>query len=225
MVCDSASTVPGLAPVHHLLGNVSSAWVDCHVVTPLQRPRTKRRGSPVTGCVLSLGLILAASQLVSPLGTFTPGMPMNDTEASLTVASFPTTSPAEREAAFAVLTANIAHYRSIFEQGQAIISQAQHANGEEGARSRYHYKNSKPELDMSFIDAFRQADKYLMTGDEPQAIRDWVDDMSFMQDDLSRWVHVAVDYQSSQADVDAAAEAVRQDLAKAQADARAVQQG
>jgi hypothetical protein len=64
-----------------------------------------------------------------------------------------------------------------------------------------------------------------MTGDEPQAIRDWVDDMSFMQDDLSRWVHVAVDYQSSQADVDAAAEAVRQDLAKAQADARAVQQG
>ncbi|MGH3610352.1 MAG: hypothetical protein ACRDRD_20035, partial [Pseudonocardiaceae bacterium] len=60
---------------------------------------------------------------------------------------------------------------------------------------------------------------------EPRAIRDWVDDMSFMRDDLSRWVHVAVDYHSSQADVDAAAETVGQDLAKAQADARAVQQG
>lgn len=187
----------------------------------------------MTGCVLLLGLVFAW-QLVYPFGAVTPSMPINDTAASLTVASFPTASPADREAAFAVLTANIAHYRSIFEQGQAVIGQAQHTNGEEAlvamkdpsspaARFRYYRKNSDPEFDMSFIDAFRQADKYFTKDNEPQAIRDWVDDMSFMQDDLSRWVHVAVDYQSSQADVDAAVETVRQDLAKAQADARAVQ--
>jgi hypothetical protein len=42
-------------------------------------------------------------------------------------------------------------------------------------------------------------------------------------------VHVAVDYQTStstsQADLDAAAETVRQDLVKAEADASAVQRG
>jgi hypothetical protein len=178
----------------------------------------------VTGCLLFVGLVLA-SPSVPQFGTVNPGIPINGNEPSLTVASFPTTSPAEREAAFAVLTADIAHYRSIFERCQAIIGQAQHANGEEGARFRYYCKNPKTESDMSFIDAFRRADKYFMTGDEPQAIRDWVDDMSFMQDDVTQWVHVAVDHQSSQADVDAAAETVRQDLAKAQADARAVQRG
>jgi hypothetical protein len=204
-------------------------------VTPLQRPPAKRRGPPVTGCVLFLGLVFAW-QLVSPFGAVTPSTPINDTAASLTVALFPTASPADREAAFAVLTANIAHYRSIFEQGQSIIDQAQHTNGEEAlvamedpnsaaTRFRYYRKNSNLEFDMSFINAFRQADKYFTTDNEPQAVRDWVDDMSFMHDDLSRWVHIAVDYQSSQADVDAAAETVRQDLVKAQADARAVQQG
>jgi hypothetical protein len=139
-----------------------------------------------------------------------------------------------------VLTANIAHYRSIFEQGQAIFGQAQYANDEEGsvaregptsaaARFRDYCKNVNPELDLSFLDAFRRADKHFTADNEPRAIRDWVDDMSFMHDDLSRWVHVAVDYQTStstsQADLDAAAETVRQDLVKAEADASAVQRG
>ncbi|MGH3513257.1 MAG: hypothetical protein ACRDQV_11125 [Pseudonocardiaceae bacterium] len=189
----------------------------------------------MTGCVLFLGLVFG-SQLVSPLGVVTPSTPINETAVSLTLALFPTGSPADREAAFAVLTANIAHYLSIFEQGQAIIGQAQHVNGEEAvvamadpdpaaARFQYYRRNSDPEFDMSFLDAFRQADRHFTADNEPRAIRDWVDDMSFMRDDLSRWVHVAVDYHSSQADVDAAAETVGQDLAKAQADARAVQQG
>jgi hypothetical protein len=139
-----------------------------------------------------------------------------------------------------VLTANIAHYRSTFEQGQANLSQAQYANDEEGsaaredptstaARFRDYRKNVNPELDMSFLAAFRQADKPFTADNEPQALRDWVDDMSFMYDDLSLWVHVAVDYQTSpstsQADLDAAAATVRQDLVKAEVDASAVQRG
>jgi hypothetical protein len=97
------------------------------------------------------------------------------------------------------------------------------------ARFRDYRKNSNPELDMSFLDAFRRADKHFTADNEPQAIRDWVDDMSFMHDDLGRWVHVAVDYQlstsTSRSDLDAAAETVHQDLGKAEADASAVQRG
>ncbi len=73
------------------------------------------------------------------------------------------------------------------------------------------------------------ADKHFTADNEPQAIRDWVDEMSFMHDDLGRWVHVAVDYQlstsTSRSDLDAAAETVHQDLGKAEADASAVQRG
>jgi len=62
------------------------------------------------------------------------------------------------------------------------------------ARFRYYRENLNPERDMSFLDAFRQAGKHFTADNEPQAIRDWVDDMSFMHDDLSRWVHVAAHY-------------------------------
>jgi hypothetical protein len=72
--------------------------------------------------------------------------------------------------------------------------------------------------DIAWLDAFRRADKHFTADNEPQAIRDWVDDMSFMHDDLGRWVHVAVDYQlstsTSRSDLDAAAETVHQDLGR-----------
>jgi hypothetical protein len=96
-------------------------------------------------------------------------------------------------------------------------------------RFRDYCNNVNPELDLSFLTAFRQADKPFTADNEPQAIRDWVDDMSFMHHDLRRWVQVAVDYQTSpstsQTDLDAAAETVRQDLVTAEADASAVQRG
>ncbi len=199
-------------------------------------PPAKRRGPPVTGCLLSLGLVFC-SQSASPFGPVTSSPPINGAAASQTVASSATASPADREGAFAVLSANIAHYRSVFDQGQTIIDHTQYANGEEvraamedpssaAARFLDYRQNSNPERDMTFLDAFRQADRAFTAQDEPQAIRDWLDDMSFMHDDLARWVHVAVDFQSSTkslADLDDAAATVRQDLAQAEADARAVE--
>jgi hypothetical protein len=191
------------------------------------------------GCLLILGLVFG-SQLASPFGALTPSTPTNDAVASPTVALPATASPADREGAFAVLTANIAHYRSIFEQGQAIIGHAQYANGEEGrvtmedpnsaARLWDYRKDSKPELDLSFLGAFRRAaDKHFTADNEPQAIRDWLDGMSFMHDDLDRWVHVAAEWQistrTSHADLNAAAAMVGQDLVKAEADASVVQRG
>jgi hypothetical protein len=197
------------------------------------------RGRGRSALLLFLGLVFG-SQPASPFGAVTPSTPTNDAAASLTVALPATASPADRQAAFAVLTTNIAHYRIVFERGQAIIGHARYAHREEGpgamedptsaaARFRDYRNNSNPELDMSFLDAFRQADKHFTADNEPQAIRDWVDDMSFMHDDLSRWVHVAVDYQisnsASRADLDTAAETVRQDLVEAEADASAVHRG
>jgi hypothetical protein len=212
---------------------------DRHVVTPPQQPSAKKRGPPVTGCLLFLGLVFGTLS-VSPFGAVTPSTPTKDAAASLTVALPATASPADREAAFAVLTAPIAHYRNIFEQGQADLGHPQHAHDEEGpgamedptsaaVRFRDYCNNVNPELDLSFLTAFRQADKPFTADNEPQAIRDWVDDMSFMHHDLRRWVQVAVDYQTSpstsQTDLDAAAETVRQDLVTAEADASAVQRG
>ncbi|MDQ2791682.1 MAG: hypothetical protein M3Y73_19040, partial [Actinomycetota bacterium] len=179
--------------------------------------------------MLFLGLVFG-SQVAFPFGAVTPSTPANDAAASLTVASPATASPADRDAAFAVLTASVAHYRSILEQDQAIIGHARHPNGGEGlvamedpssaaARFASYLKNSSPELDMSFLDAFRKADKYFTADNEPQALRGWLDDMSFMHDDLGRWTHLAVDYQgstsTSQDDLDAADETVRHYLVKA----------
>ncbi|MBA2471344.1 MAG: hypothetical protein H0V41_03540 [Pseudonocardiales bacterium] len=197
-------------------------------------PSAKRGGLPVIGCLLFLSLVFC-SQSASPFEAVTSSPPVDGVAASLTVVSSVTASPAD-QGAFAVLIASIAHYRKVFERGQAIIDHTQYTNGEEvrvamedpssaAARFLNYRQNFNPELDMTFLDTFRQADKRFTAYNEPQAIRDWVDDMSFMHDDLVRWVHVAVDYQSStksQADLDDATATVRQDLVQAEADARAV---
>jgi hypothetical protein len=201
-------------------------------------PPAKKRGLPGTGCLLFLGLVLC-SQSAFPLETVTSSTPTNRAAASLPAVSSATASPADREGVFAVLTANIAHYRNVFEQGQAIIDHTRYANSEEGraalvdpnsaaARFRDYRQNPNPEVDRSFLDAFRQADRSFTAHNEPQALRDWLDDMSFMHHDLVRWTHVAVGYQSStksRADLDAAASTVRQDLADAEVDATAIQWG
>ena len=148
-------------------------------------PPVKKRGVPVTGWLLFLGSVVG-SLSASPWGA----VPLNGAAASLAVASPATASPIDREGAFRVLASNIAHYRSVFEQGQAIIGHTQYANGEEGlvamedpnsatARFRDYCQNLNPALDMTFLDAFRRADKAFTVRHETQAIRDWLDHMSF----------------------------------------------
>jgi hypothetical protein len=160
--------------------------------------------------------------------------------ASLAVATPVTVSPADRQAAFAVLAANVRHYRNVFEQGQAIIDHTQYGSGAKirmaikdpssaAAWFQNYRQNSQPELDQSFLDAFRQADRHFTVDNEPRAMRHWVDDMTFLHEDLGRWVQVALGYYQtstqSQTDLDDAAATVHQDLAKAQADAYAVRRG
>lgn len=201
-------------------------------------PPATRGGSPVICCLLFLGLVFC-SPSASPFGAVRSSPQITVARASLTGASPATASPADREDAFALLAANITHYRDVFEQGRTIIDHTQYANAAEvrmamndptSAAARFHRyrQNSKLELDQSFLDAFRQADRRFTVDNEPRAIRDWVDNMTFLHEDLGRWVQVAIDYQSStrsQADLDNAAAAVCQDLAKAQADAHAVRRG
>ena len=189
-------------------------------------------------CLLFLGLIFC-SHSASPFRAVRSSPPVTVATASLTVASPATASPADREGAFAVLAANITHYRNVFARGQAIIDHTQYASGAQvqiamedpnsaAARFQDYRQKSHPELDQSFLDAFRRADRNFTVDDEPRAIRAWVDDMTFLHEDMGRWVQVAIGYQSStksQADLDNAAAAVHQDLAKAQADAYAVRRG
>jgi len=148
-------------------------------------------------------------------------------------------SPADREAAYAALSASIAHYKDVFRQGQAVVGNTQYATSWDGlaamndpgsaaAKLRDYRQNPDPERDLSYMDAFKAADSHFTADNEPQAISNWQDDMATMQSDLSQWVSVAVDYQiknKSQANLDGAANQVNQDLAKADADANAVRRG
>jgi hypothetical protein len=149
-------------------------------------------------------------------------------------------SAADRTAAVQILTASVTHYRDEFLQGQAIIGHTQYASGTDGltalyddptsaaARFRDYRQNPGPERDLSGDTAFKQAGSVFAPGNEPQAIRDWKNDLTHMTSDLNRWVSVAANYQiqrKTQADLDAAAAKVEQDLAKLDADANAVGKG
>jgi hypothetical protein len=142
-------------------------------------------------------------------------------------------------AAAAILMASDKHYRDEFHQGQAIIGHTQYADGAAGmaamddptsaaARFRDYRQNPGPERDLSGDDAFKQADANFTADTEPQAIRDWQNDLTPLTSDLIGWVLAAADYQiqgKTQADLDAAAAKVEQDLGKLDADAAAVGKG
>lgn len=171
----------------------------------------------------------------APAPTPAPASPSASVPAPKPVPA-PVTPPADRAGAAAILAKSVAHYRAMFQQGQDIIGHTQYADGFAGlaamddptsaaARFRDYRQNPGPERDLSSDDAFSRADAKFTAANEPQAISDWRDDMGTAQGDLSQWVLVAVDYQisqKSQADLDAAASKVEQDLTKADADVRAV---
>lgn len=159
-------------------------------------PPAKRRDSPVICYLLFLGLVVC-SQSASPFGAVRSSPPIAMATASTTVALPAAASPADREDAVAVLAANITHYRNVFAQGHAIIDHTQYASAAEvwmamedpssaAARFQDYRHNFNPELDRSFLDAFRRADRHFTVDNEPRAIRDWVDDMTFLHEDLDR---------------------------------------
>jgi hypothetical protein len=144
-----------------------------------------------------------------------------------------------RSAAFKTLVGGLSHYRDLLAQGQQIIGNSQYPDGMTGlaamedpgsaaARFRDWRQSSDAERDLSYLASFTDADHNFTAETEPQAIGDWRDDMGQVQDDISQWISVAVNYQIStatQADLDNAAAAVQADMDKAMSDARGVQRG
>jgi hypothetical protein len=127
----------------------------------------------------------------------------------------------------------------MFQQGMDIVGHTQYPDANAGlvamedpksaaARFRDYRQNPGPERDLTYLDAFKNADAHFTAENEPKSISDWQDDMSTVTADFNQWVTVAVDYQISnrnQADLDAAAAKVWQDLDKAVKDAGAVASG
>ncbi len=85
-------------------------------------------------------------------------------------------------------------------------------------------QTSKAETDVSYIDAFRQADALYNADNEPGAISTWSNDMSNAQSDLVQWINVAVEWQISAKttnDLTAAEGTFDQDMKQVQIDVAA----
>ena len=122
-------------------------------------------------------------------------------------------SVADRQAAYAALTANVEHYRQIFQQGQAIVAATHYPDAMTGlaemqdptsaaARFAAYRQNPNPTADISLQDAFTQADSHFTADNEPQSISTWRDDVSTAQSDIGGWIDVVVDYRDLQQDAD-----------------------
>lgn len=168
----------------------------------------------------------------TPTATFTPRPVLVDIT--------PTLAPqADRDAAAAILNASIGHYRQVLAQGQAALGPTQYDNGWAGvvaiesdpnsdAAKFKNWHNPNPEMDLSYQDAFGRADAHFTAEGEPPAINTWRDDISQAVTDLGQWTRVADSWQikeKTQADLDAAAAKVTQDLDTAARDAQKVVTG
>lgn len=222
------------------------------------KPKPSKKQTWLLGCLLPLGLVaVVISVLVAIFGNNggnpKPAASANTphatnktttrTMAALAGSPAPTStvaSAADRQAAYAILGASIARYQQEFVQGQQIVGHTQYPDGMTGldamnndpnsaaAQFRDWRSNTGIERDISYQDAFGQADKHFTADNEPQAISTWRDDIANAQTDISQWISVATDYQISnktQADLDQAAAKVSADIAAATADANAVRAG
>lgn len=214
---------------------------------PAKPKTTKKQTAMGCGCLTLLAVII----VVVLVNVFGGGSPQSKAAASSSVPASPGTGAllaptshtlapvADRNAAYTILTASVAHYRQVFAQGRQVIGTTQYPDGQTGlaamddptsaaARFRDWRASTKIEQDLSSQTAFAQADKNFTADNEPPSISTWQDDMGNLSSDIIKWVDVATSYQissASQADLDQAAAKVTADLTKANADAAAVQDG
>lgn len=145
----------------------------------------------------------------------------------------------DRDTAAAILNQSIDHYRHVLAQGQAILGTTQYPDAVAGiaaiegdpnspaARFKT-WHNPNPETDFSWQAAFKQADAHFNADNEPPSISTWRDDIAQAVTDLGEWTRVADSWQireKTQADLNAAAAKITEDLGKAAHDAQAVAAG
>lgn len=140
-----------------------------------------------------------------------------------------------RERVRAILTANVDHYAKLLAAGEQALGSTQYTNADAGlaafndpdsAASKFRdYQGGQgggPTNDLSFIDAFRQADSYYTAADEPtSAITAWRNDISNAQAGFNQFTTVGTGWQISQyttAQLRSAERQIADDLAKARRD-------
>jgi hypothetical protein len=147
----------------------------------------------------------------------------------LAFAPVPHLTASQKAQVRSILLASVNHYAQLLSEGQQILGSTQYPNANAGlsafadpssAASRFsaYRKHPNPENDLSYLNAFKKADRFFTAANEPQAIGTWRDDMGQAQGDLYRWVTDAVSWQikelsTSRLQADAAT--VTTDLAKA----------
>lgn len=135
-----------------------------------------------------------------------------------------------------ILHKNMMHYQQLLSGGKAALGTTQYADGTAGlvaygdptsnaSQFRDWRKSSHAEQDVSYLDAFKQADAFYNADNEPAAISTWRDDMGTAQSDLVQWVNVAVGWQirtNTTDELHAAEQQFQHDMTKAQADVTAL---
>jgi len=181
---------------------------------------------------------LALTRSCSPAGAGCPSGHWSGAE-TLALPKVPVITAADKEKIGAILTASVTHYQHLLALGQQALGGVQYANATAGlnafndpnsAASRFsaYRKNPNPESDLSFLAAFKKADNFYTAANEPDSISTWRDDMGTATSDLNEWVNLAVGWQireKTTAQLQAAADKVTRDLARAQADVKAVVAG
>jgi hypothetical protein len=181
---------------------------------------------------------LALTRTCSPAGAGCPSSHWSGAK-TLALPKVPVITAGDKEKIRAILTASVSHYQHLLALGQQALGGVQYANATAGlnafsdpnsAASRFsaYRKNPNPESDLSFLSAFKKADNFYTAANEPAAIGTWRDDMGTATSDLNEWVNLAVGWQireKTTAQLQAAADKVTRDLAKAQADVTAVVAG
>jgi hypothetical protein len=179
----------------------------------------------------------------------TPGAPSSTPMATATSALTPAASATPASAATArmlsaaeisqvqsILTASLKHYQDAFAAGRKALGTTQYVDAVAGiaamdeptssaARFRDWRTSSQIDQDISYLDAFDQAEALYAPGSGPAALQDWQNDMGDLTGDIGQWVALAVSWQINQvsdADLVDAAKAVTDAFALVQADVSAV---
>lgn len=174
----------------------------------------------VAGVVVALIFIVAVAQYwiaqaLPSTGQATPTTgPAAPTLTPFVVPTVAFTPPAKLTAANIttikqILTGSLNHYETLFASGQAALGTKPYPNAAAGLAALNDATSSAAkfsawrtdvniENDLSFMDAFAQADAYYTPEDEPHGIGNWRDDMGLATSAFDEWVQVAVSWQISE---------------------------
>jgi hypothetical protein len=190
--------------------------------------RLSRRGKGITIAVAAVLVIAGAAsagqqdsptaggvgkdQTDQPTATATPTPP-----ATAVAEATPTVAPTavakltadQLDQVRTILTASIKHYQDAMTAGKKALGTTQYADAFEGlaamddptsnaAKVRDWRSNSQIEEDVSYLDAFGEADAFYNADNEPAAIADWEFDMGDLTAAINQWIQTAVSWQISE---------------------------